>query len=49
MDAEGPAVDALPADTRAVYVTPAHQFPLCMPMSDIEPGPHRVLDPRQDH
>ncbi|MGW0876133.1 MocR-like pyridoxine biosynthesis transcription factor PdxR [Streptomyces sp. NPDC002740] len=33
VDAEGLLVDALPPDTRAVYVTPAHQFPLGMPMS----------------
>ncbi|MGW1214435.1 MocR-like pyridoxine biosynthesis transcription factor PdxR [Streptomyces sp. NPDC002499] len=33
VDDEGLVVDALPADTRAVYVTPAHQFPLGMPMS----------------
>ncbi|WP_406312029.1 PLP-dependent aminotransferase family protein [Streptosporangium sp. NBC_01639] len=33
VDAEGLVVDALPADARAVYVTPSHQFPLGMPMS----------------
>ena len=33
VDAEGLRVDALPPDTRAVYVTPAHQFPLGMAMS----------------
>ncbi|MFI1400520.1 PLP-dependent aminotransferase family protein [Streptomyces sp. NPDC020681] len=33
VDAEGLVVDAIPPDTRAVYVTPAHQFPLGMPMS----------------
>ncbi|WP_259471637.1 PLP-dependent aminotransferase family protein [Streptomyces shenzhenensis] len=33
VDAEGLLVDAIPPDTRAVYVTPAHQFPLGMPMS----------------
>ncbi|MEU0478453.1 PLP-dependent aminotransferase family protein [Streptosporangium sp. NPDC006013] len=33
VDGEGLVVDALPADTRAVYVTPSHQFPLGMPMS----------------
>ena len=32
VDAEGLRVDALPPDTRAVYVTPAHQFPLGMAM-----------------
>ncbi len=33
VDAEGIVVDAIPADARLVYVTPAHQFPLGMPMS----------------
>ncbi|MER7575172.1 PLP-dependent aminotransferase family protein [Streptomyces sp. NPDC126514] len=33
VDSEGLLVDAIPPDTRAVYVTPAHQFPLGMPMS----------------
>ena len=33
VDANGLVVDALPAHTRVVYVTPAHQFPLGMPMS----------------
>jgi GntR family transcriptional regulator/MocR family aminotransferase len=33
VDAEGLVVDAIPADARLVYVTPAHQFPLGMPMS----------------
>ncbi|GKQ37954.1 PLP-dependent aminotransferase family protein [Streptomyces sp. A012304] len=33
VDAEGLLVDAIPPATRAVYVTPAHQFPLGMPMS----------------
>ncbi|GGL60853.1 GntR family transcriptional regulator [Streptomyces fumigatiscleroticus] len=33
VDDEGLLVDAVPPDTRAVYVTPAHQFPLGMPMS----------------
>jgi GntR family transcriptional regulator/MocR family aminotransferase len=33
VDAEGLLVDAIPPDTRAVYVTPAHQFPLGMAMS----------------
>ncbi|MFH8366698.1 PLP-dependent aminotransferase family protein [Streptomyces sp. NPDC018031] len=33
VDEEGLVVDALPPDARAVYVTPAHQFPLGMPMS----------------
>ncbi|GGO45816.1 MocR-like pyridoxine biosynthesis transcription factor PdxR [Streptomyces lasiicapitis] len=33
VDAEGLLVDTIPPDTRAVYVTPAHQFPLGMPMS----------------
>lgn len=33
VDDEGIVVDAIPADARLVYVTPAHQFPLGMPMS----------------
>jgi GntR family transcriptional regulator/MocR family aminotransferase len=33
VDEEGLVVDALPADARLVYVTPAHQFPLGVPMS----------------
>lgn len=33
VDTEGMDVGALPADTRLVYVTPSHQFPLGMPMS----------------
>jgi GntR family transcriptional regulator/MocR family aminotransferase len=33
VDDEGIEVDALPSDTRLVYVTPAHQFPLGVPMS----------------
>lgn len=33
VDAEGMDVGALPDDTRLVYVTPSHQFPLGMPMS----------------
>ncbi|MDG4785256.1 PLP-dependent aminotransferase family protein [Micromonospora sp. WMMD1102] len=33
VDAEGLVVAALPADTRLVYVTPSHQFPLGVPMS----------------
>ena len=33
VDAEGLVVEALPADARLVYTTPAHQFPLGMPMS----------------
>ena len=33
VDAEGMMVDRIPADARLVYVTPAHQFPLGMPMS----------------
>ena len=34
VDAEGIIVDAIPADARLVYVTPSHQFPLGMPMSE---------------
>ena len=33
VDPEGMVVDEIPADTRIVYVTPSHQFPLGMPMS----------------
>lgn len=33
VDAEGIVVDLIPADARLIYVTPAHQFPLGMPMS----------------
>nr|WP_198946317.1 PLP-dependent aminotransferase family protein [Pseudofrankia asymbiotica] len=33
VDSEGLRADAIPAGTRAVYVTPSHQFPLGMPMS----------------
>ncbi len=33
VDAEGLDVGALPDETRLVYVTPSHQFPLGMPMS----------------
>ena len=33
VDTEGLMVEALPADTRLVYVTPSHQFPLGMSMS----------------
>jgi GntR family transcriptional regulator / MocR family aminotransferase len=35
VDAQGMVVDAIPADARLVYVTPAHQFPLGMPMSTV--------------
>ncbi len=34
VDSEGLVVDRLPAGTRMVYVTPSHQFPLGMPMSE---------------
>lgn len=34
VDDEGLVVDRLPAGTRMVYVTPSHQFPLGMPMSE---------------
>jgi GntR family transcriptional regulator/MocR family aminotransferase len=34
VDAEGLVVDRLPAEARLVYVTPSHQFPLGMPMSE---------------
>ncbi|MEQ4305572.1 PLP-dependent aminotransferase family protein [Plantactinospora sp. B6F1] len=33
VDAEGLVVAALPADSRLIYVTPSHQFPLGVPMS----------------
>jgi GntR family transcriptional regulator/MocR family aminotransferase len=33
VDAEGIRVDAIPGDARLIYVTPSHQFPLGMPMS----------------
>jgi GntR family transcriptional regulator/MocR family aminotransferase len=33
VDAEGIVVEEIPDDCRLVYVTPAHQFPLGMPMS----------------
>jgi len=33
VDAEGLIVDAIPRDTRLVYVTPSHQYPLGMSMS----------------
>ena len=33
VDAEGMVVEAIPADARVVVATPAHQFPLGMPMS----------------
>ncbi|WP_406048741.1 PLP-dependent aminotransferase family protein [Kribbella sp. NBC_00889] len=34
VDSEGLVVDRLPAETRLVYVTPSHQFPLGMPLSE---------------
>ncbi|MEO7495943.1 MAG: PLP-dependent aminotransferase family protein [Massilia sp.] len=34
VDAEGIVVERIPADARLIYVTPAHQFPLGMPMSE---------------
>jgi GntR family transcriptional regulator/MocR family aminotransferase len=34
VDGEGLVVAAVPADARLIYVTPAHQFPLGMPMSE---------------
>jgi GntR family transcriptional regulator/MocR family aminotransferase len=34
VDGEGLVVDRLPAEARMVYVTPSHQFPLGMPMSE---------------
>lgn len=33
VDAGGLMVDLLPAETRVIYVTPSHQFPLGMPMA----------------
>ena len=33
VDAEGIVVDQIPRGTRLIYVTPSHQFPLGMPMS----------------
>lgn len=33
VDDEGMVVDCIPDNTRLIYVTPAHQFPLGMPMS----------------
>lgn len=33
VDAEGMVPDLVPANARLIYVTPAHQFPLGMPMS----------------
>lgn len=33
VDEEGLQVDCIPDDTRLIYVTPSHQFPLGMPMS----------------
>ena len=33
VDAEGIQVDKIPLGTRLIYVTPSHQFPLGMPMS----------------
>ncbi|MGV8921216.1 MAG: PLP-dependent aminotransferase family protein [Pseudomonas sp.] len=33
LDAEGIRVDLIPDGTRLIYVTPSHQFPLGMPMS----------------
>ncbi len=34
VDADGIVVDEIPDDTRLVYVTPSHQFPLGMPMTE---------------
>ncbi|MEV0283227.1 MULTISPECIES: PLP-dependent aminotransferase family protein [unclassified Kribbella] len=34
VDGEGLVVDRIPVGTRLVYVTPSHQFPLGMPMSE---------------
>ena len=34
VDAQGMQVDLIPDGTRLIYVTPAHQFPLGMPMSE---------------
>lgn len=33
IDSEGMMVDDIPAETKLIYTTPAHQFPLGMPMS----------------
>ncbi|MET0857396.1 MAG: PLP-dependent aminotransferase family protein, partial [Telluria sp.] len=33
VDSEGMMVDTIPAETKLIYTTPAHQFPLGMPMS----------------
>jgi GntR family transcriptional regulator / MocR family aminotransferase len=33
VDGDGLVVSAIPSDTRVVYTTPSHQFPLGMPMS----------------
>ncbi len=33
VDADGMVVEQIPENTRLIYVTPAHQFPLGMPMS----------------
>src|SRR5437879_11736455 len=33
VDSEGLVVEALPAEARAVYVTPSHQYPLGVAMS----------------
>lgn len=35
VDKEGMQVDRIPDGTRLIYVTPAHQFPLGMPMSQV--------------
>ncbi|QPF71737.1 PLP-dependent aminotransferase family protein [Roseateles sp. DAIF2] len=40
VDAEGLIVERIPAEARLIYVTPAHQFPLGMPMS---PARRRAL------
>ncbi|MGB9989551.1 MocR-like pyridoxine biosynthesis transcription factor PdxR [Massilia sp. SM-13] len=34
VDAEGIVAERIPRDARLIYVTPAHQFPLGMPMSE---------------
>lgn len=34
VDSEGIIVDEIPAETKLIYTTPAHQFPLGMPMSE---------------
>lgn len=34
VDGEGIMVDEIPAETKLIYTTPAHQFPLGMPMSE---------------